>query len=511
MKYLDNIIALKYLSIIFVLLTLVGVFINYSSVPQADMWSNFELIYEFKNKNYQYLFSQHNEHRILIPRLIYLLDYYIFNDGYYLLYFLNSLLFFFIFYFLNLCFRENYFAKQYDSSWYFFTISILFFWGQKSNFIWAYQSQFLLAYLFPLLSIYFISKINVNHYLYLLLSVVFALLAIGTMANGLFVLPILFLYLIFNNRLYESLLILFIGVISFIFYFYNFSVVTNHADLSNIFSRLDSIIIFYFVLSGNFFSFMVGKGSFGLIFAGLIGFILNALLIFLSIKNFKELKKEYLIYILLFIIISLFSIAIGRENLGFKSAISSRYITPVIIFFCISIFYFFKYSFIKPANIKIYFVVILLLLTPYQVTAVKNNNDKNIKDISNLVSFMMGIDNNIPHFDNITQTEYFINKNILIFSQPLIKFAKDTKNENFCDLQKINNFYLSDIKNKNWYQLTINEASLNNDSYKLFNVNGEYMGFIFNTSIVENLIYKNYHYIGFVKIIKDADLYFCKS
>jgi len=508
MKYLDNIIALKYLSIIFVLLTLVGVFINYSSVPQADMWSNFELIYEFKNKNYQYLFSQHNEHRILIPRLLYLLDYYLFNDGYYLLYFLNSLLFFFIFYFLNLCFRENYITKKYDLSWYFFTLGILFFWGQKSNFIWAYQSQFLLAYLFPLLSIYFISKINVNNYLYLLLSILFALLAIGTMANGLFVLPILFLYLIFNNRLQESLLILFIGLISFIFYFYDFTFVTNHADLSNFFSRIHNIIIFYFVLSGNLFSFMVGKGSFGLIFAGLCGLIINVMLILLSIKNFKELKKDYLIYILLFIAISLLSISAGRENLGLKSAISSRYITPVIIFFCISIFYFFKYSFIKQTKIRIYFVVILLALTPYQLLALKNNNDKNINDFLKIVSFIMGIDKNIPHFHSIEQTDYFINENILLFSETIIKAALTKRDSNSCELLKLYNYELTDIQNSSWQKIKVADRLKKNKYNYLYDNEGLYLGFIFNSNYLNNLIYKNNGYYGFIKS-GNKNFYYC--
>jgi len=512
MKFLNNIYLLKFLSIFFVLLTIFGILINYSSIPQADMWSNFELIYELKHKNYQYLFSQHNEHRIIIPRLLYLLDSYVFKNGYYLLYFFNISLFFIICYFLNRFFRENYFSKKYDLSWFFFTLGILFFWGQKSNFIWAYQSQFLLAYLFPILSIYFISKININYYLSLFLSILFAFFGIGTMANGLFILPVIFLYLFFNSRINESLLILFICLISFVLYFYNFSAVNNHADLSNIFFRLHNILIFYLVLSGNFFSFMVGKGIFGIFFAGSLGFIINFFLLVLLFKNFKVIKKDYLIYILLFIVISLLSIAAGRENLGLKSAISSRYITPAVIFFCISLFYFFKYSLLNQNNLRKFFILILIALTPYQLTALKNNNDKNIKDLSKVVSFMMGIDNNIPHFNLVSDTAYFINNDILIFSEPLIKFIEEKKDteKSYCNLQNINDFQLLELNDNTWDEIRVDDINLKRDFYRLLNKDREYIGLIYHTSLVENLIYSNNFYMGYVMSNINQQYYYCK-
>jgi len=511
MTNLNQYNLLKTLSFCFVFLTLVGVIINYSSIPQADMWSNFELIYEFKQKNYQYLFSQHNEHRIFIPRLLYLLDYYLFNNGYYLLYFLNISLFFVIYYYLNRFFRENYFLKQYDNSWYFFTLGILFFWGQKSNFIWAYQSQFLLAYLFPLLSIYYISKNNENRLYYLFLSILFAFLSIGTMANGLFVVPILFLYLIFNDRLKQSFLFLFFGFLSFILYFYNFTTVTSHADFLHFLHRIHNVIVYYFVLSGNLFSFMVGKGNFGILFAGLVGFILNGLMATVIFKNFYQVKKDYLIFIFLFIVISLFSIAVGRENFGLKSAISSRYITPSVLFLCISIFYFFKYSFLKPINISKIFLLFLLALAPYQLTAIKNKNDKNINDLTNVVSFMMGIDNNIPHFESISDTTYFIKNNILIFSEPLLKAIIDTNNDHLCDLKNIKHFKLLELKNNEWYEITTMDINPKKEFFKLYNKDGVYSGFIYNTSLVENLIYSNHSYKGFTKQKNDEEgLYYCK-
>lgn len=57
MKNFNYFLNLKILSGFFILSTLIGVLINYTPVPQADMWSNFELIYEFEKQNYAYLFS----------------------------------------------------------------------------------------------------------------------------------------------------------------------------------------------------------------------------------------------------------------------------------------------------------------------------------------------------------------------------------------------------------------------------------------------------------------------
>ena len=489
---------MKVLPAVFILLTLVGIFNNYTSVPQADMWSNFELIYEFEKQNYAYLFSQHNEHRILFPRLIYLLDYYLFNDGYYLLYFLNIFLFFLIVFMLRRFFNESSIEKKFDSSLFLFSFSILFFWGQKANFIWAYQSQFLLAYILPMASIYYASKINQN-FLYIYVSVLFGSLGILTMANGLFTFPIIFIYLALNKLFYKSLIFLFLSLLSFLIYFHNYSAVENHTNYLTLLSNLDAVLLFYFTLCGNFTSFIVGKGSIGIFVASLFGVFLNLGLIYILLTKFRSLKSDFLFFVVLFLIISLISIATGRVEFGLKASISSRYITPSIILFCVLIFYFYKYSNINLYNLRRVLIFTLILLIPYQLSALKNKDKKRIEDFSEVISFMMAIDNKIPHFDELNQTKYFLDNNILIFSNPIIKSATDYSDNFSCKLKKINNYKINEINNS-WSEVLINNSKLISTHYKLYDHSGIYKGFIFNLDLPMKLSSSDEkRFFGYVK------------
>lgn len=498
MKNFNYFLSLKILSGFFILSTLVGTLINYTAIPQADMWSNFELIYEFEKQNYAYLFTQHNEHRILLPRLIYLLDYYLFNDGYYLLYFLNIFLFFIITLLLNKYFLETPTKKKFDSSLTIFSIGMLFFWGQKSNFVWAYQSQFLLAYIIPMIAIHYSSKIHMN-YGYLFLSIFIAFLGIITMANGLFTLPVIFIFLLLNKYFFESLIVLLLSLLSFVLYFYNYFSIENHSNYLSLINNFHSVLIFYFTLCGNYTSFIAGKGTVGIFTAVLFGFFLNLGLIYLVINNFKSLKKEYLFYIILFLIISLLSIAVGRVDFGLKSAINSRYITPSIILLCISIFYFYKHSNINLYNLRSILIIILILLIPYQISALKNKNQKKIKDFSEVISFIMGVDNKIPHFDELNQTKYFLDNNILIFSNPIIKSASDYSDNLSCELKKIKKHKVNEINNS-WSEISINNLELVGSHYKLYDHKGTYKGFIFNSDLPMNIFASDEkRFLGYIK------------
>jgi hypothetical protein len=511
MKNFNYFLNLKILSGFFILSTLIGVLINYTPVPQADMWSNFELIYEFEKQNYAYLFSQHNEHRILLPRLIYLLDYYLFNDGYYLLYFLNIFLFFIIAFLLKKFFYETPIKKKFDSSLIIFSVGMLFFWGQKSNFIWAYQSQFLLAYIIPMIAIYYSSRIHEN-YGHFFLSIFISFLSIVTMANGLFTLPIIFTFLLLNKYFFECLIVLLFSILSFVLYFSNYSSVENHTTFFSFINNFDSVLIFYFTLCGNYASFIVGKGNVGIFTAGLFGFCLNLGLIYFLITKFKSLKTEYLFYMSLFLVISLLSIAIGRVDFGLKSAISSRYITPSIILLCISIFYFYKYININLNNLRKYLVIFLIMLIPYQISALKNKDQKKINDFSKVVSFMMGIDSDIPHFNEIKQTEYFLENNILIFSNSVIKSALDISNNESCKLEKINGYEIIEIGNVNWNKIATKSLYSKLSHHKLYDQNGIYKGFTFNADLLTNLFYSDKSFYGFVKNRGiNEDFFYCSS
>ena len=150
----------------------------------------------------------------------------------------------------------------------------------------------------------------------------------------------------------------------------------------------------------------------------------------------------------------------------------------------------------------------MLALTPYQLLALKNNNDKNINDFLKIVSFIMGIDKNIPHFHSIEQTDYFINENILLFSETIIKAALTKRDSNSCELLKLYNYELTDIQNSSWQKIKVADRLKKNKYNYLYDNEGLYLGFIFNSNYLNNLIYKNNGYYGFIKS-GNKNFYYC--
>ena len=71
----------RFCSLVIFLLALIGIYLNYSFIPVADSWSNYEL-YEFiENKNYLSFFFFHNEHRIVPSKLLFWVDMKLFNGA----------------------------------------------------------------------------------------------------------------------------------------------------------------------------------------------------------------------------------------------------------------------------------------------------------------------------------------------------------------------------------------------------------------------------------------------
>src|SRR4051794_27159283 len=73
-KNLVKIIMLMAFSTLAIFMAVLSVIEHYSPVLYMDQWGFFDVSYMYKN-----LFSQHNEHRILIPRLLFIIDSYFFN------------------------------------------------------------------------------------------------------------------------------------------------------------------------------------------------------------------------------------------------------------------------------------------------------------------------------------------------------------------------------------------------------------------------------------------------
>ncbi|MCD8526123.1 MAG: hypothetical protein LRY62_02870, partial [Alphaproteobacteria bacterium] len=138
-------------SVAIIVLACAGAVINFSPIPFWDMWDGaLGFLERFEDKPVNALFAQHNEHRIVLTRLLFLLEYRIMGGNSAFLIFFNYLCVFASCVLYAICLfvlnRETVprfqiaIASLVLSAW-------LFLWTQNNNLTWAFQSQFLLAQL----------------------------------------------------------------------------------------------------------------------------------------------------------------------------------------------------------------------------------------------------------------------------------------------------------------------------------------------------------------------------
>jgi hypothetical protein len=265
-----------------------------------------------------FLFSQHNEHRIVFNRIIELMQYCIMGKAnFYVLSIIGNLgwvLSFFVIYKL--------YKKKCNNYKYLLPISIIFFSFLTHTLMsWSMASiQQYFQVLFLLLSYYFlIYKFSIkNIFLYQL----FLILGVWTGGGGLvFYIPAV-IYLFFKKRYREAIFTIGLFLINVYFYFiffrYNF---ISSDSISYFFEHLFVISIYILNFIGNI-----------KIFTRYGGFLAGLIFLLCSIYIAFRKRCEFQILILLAVIFTAFAAAIDRVHFGVWQALSSRYtMYPIIL------------------------------------------------------------------------------------------------------------------------------------------------------------------------------------
>lgn len=329
-------------SIIFALLTLLGSVRSYSPVPFWDMWDGFLQNHE-QGTTVQNLFSLHNEHRIFLARILFIIDMYIFGGQSKFLIFSNLLFVALIGMIFGLIFIRSNLTIDFKLP---LILIFTFSWVQRENIDWAFQSQFILSVLVPLLAFYHAWQtqegLGLSRRWSFLLSATFGVIAAGTMANGIFVLPLIIIYAALSRwSLSEKAILLILAVAVWIFYLHGYKTPGHHGSIINsVLSHPDKVAHYitlylgsplYHALAGDFVGPRLAR-----ILASALGGIL--ILIF-SIKSFVILILRrganeraaldlFLMIFLLYILLSAAVTAGGRVIFGVEQALASRYTTP---------------------------------------------------------------------------------------------------------------------------------------------------------------------------------------
>jgi hypothetical protein len=350
-------------ALLMVLLAVIGGYKGYSSVPYWDMWDgtlNFAI--KVSQGDWSVWWAQHNEHRIVLSRILFWVDINWFGGLAIFLILVNFLIVAisaFILWRVLRLYNNQTSNKNYDTLIGFFIVGWVFQWMQSQNFIWGFQSQFLLVQLLPLCAFIYLSKSVQFSKFYqadFFIACLFGVLSIGTMANGLIVLPLMLIYvLILKQSKGKIAIIAFLSIITSYFYLVDYKSPGGHGSILETIKH-DPIGLLQYTLTylGSPFHYLVRgwlHGYFAMV-SGAAFIVLYLTLVFRSTSTFDRnpLKFGLFLYIA-FIICTAFVTGGGRLLFGVNQALDSRYTTPAIMAWA----------------------VLLILYSPLLVTIIRKN------------------------------------------------------------------------------------------------------------------------------------------
>ncbi len=330
--------ALALLLVAFFLSTVIyGAFLNYSSVPFLDSWTGMVDFYLKSKSNPSVWWSQHNEHRIFISKLLFWLDMRYLQGSGLLLIPLNILFLLLTWWVLtNFANKLIRFSSLQERIWVCATLGMLCLaWMQCQNIISSFQNQFILVFLFPLGSFYCLACAQQSPERALLwraLSLILGAVSAFSMANGIFALPVLALLSWYSERSPRWFLItlwcalITIGVF-LVGYEKSPSSVAGFASLKG-----DPLQVVGYALAYLGAPAFIIFGRIGLaVAAGGVAVVL-ALYVFLRQSPYRS--KPFALALCAFIGYVFAGAAVtayGRAFFALENAASSRYLTPVLI------------------------------------------------------------------------------------------------------------------------------------------------------------------------------------
>lgn len=319
------------------------VVVSYSGLPYVDGWEQIDFISRGGNPlSLRWLWSQHNEHRLFVPRLFFLVDLHWFHARQVFL--LASISVIQFLHLLLLSWSMRVLGGWRGAVWRTgvgATAFCLFCPSQWENLTWGFQVCFVLPGLFATLSLiglllYWMRSqqepTQLGSWKYLTLSIAAALGATWSLSNGNLLWPLLVAAaLLLRLRLAAVLSFVIAGMLSTALFLYNYAHFSRLALSARTPVELLEYLTAYFGSSWGVRSNFLLAEIFGA--AGLTVFF------FLLLRLPSYIRSNRPFYVLL-VLIALFCFgtgvitAFGRLHFGIGQAFSSRYQTVALLFWC---------------------------------------------------------------------------------------------------------------------------------------------------------------------------------
>ncbi|MEE3624839.1 hypothetical protein UCD39_12695 [Nitrospirillum sp. BR 11752] len=324
-----------------------------STVLYWDQWDDLNYIRKFSDGSLRFfdLFNQHNEHRIFFPRLVFFLDYFISKSTNSVDFTANIL--------IQVCalFLLGALYKKMERNWFVFVslvsiaAAMIFSLAQYENFLWGFQVQFFGITAAATATFFFFGlsvereRAGRSPWGYRVAAYGCAFVSTYTLSNGVLA-PMLLIPMALFLRVGRAGIIatVFCAVILALSYFLHFHPVEGHSPY--IYSLQHPVEYIRYVCGylGNVTVFLDSNGRAEpytvVVVFGAIGLLLSVGALGRTVLGRdQEVPRVSLLAVILFITGTAMVTALGRITFGLGQSLSSRYVTPVSIFWVAHLFY----------------------------------------------------------------------------------------------------------------------------------------------------------------------------
>jgi len=319
--------------------------VTFHPLPLNDEWGTMALFSAMEDSppSWNLLLWPHLEHRPLLPRLIYLLDVKLADaTGALCIVAIDCMQLAVAATWVLLLARKSGQGQQRPLVMPYFAalciVAILFSGRQMQNFVWGFQVMFIMVYFFATLS-FALFGLAMEHaandrtaaYL-LFLSCVFGACAALSMANGLFVLPNVFVMAFLRRRDLRPAAVLTIGIVTGVtiaFYFSGPGQILGRSYHKIPANMLLDVVTFFFAFLGGPWATIVPGG------ASVAGLVTLLLAVYALVTNWRRggLRSYETVAtgMIVLVLVSAAAAALGRVEIGI--ATDSRYSTAVLMLY----------------------------------------------------------------------------------------------------------------------------------------------------------------------------------
>jgi hypothetical protein len=308
-----------------------AVFLAYSPTPFVDQWATY---WEYREVlangiTLKYLLSQHNEHRILFPRLLFLVDLHWLSGRN-----IINLVVIGLIQLLGAAFYINVARSPRPGLLRVLGLAValglMVSLGQWENLFWGFQVQFVGVYVAGAWSIYLFlrSDADPDHpRLRLIGAALLLVVATFTMANGVFAGLAAFAVALATGRRVRTWLTA--GLLTLILvaiYLHGYHPIAEHSPPSLALAHPADFLSYVLMYLGNVW--LLAR-HWHAVTAGLLGVGLTLAMITVTLRSARnDVARSTLLAIALFIAIGAAATALGRLSFGIGQSLSSRYVTP---------------------------------------------------------------------------------------------------------------------------------------------------------------------------------------